>query len=79
MRPRKTFEGSCGPLPYQTREKPYTIVRNLTDTTLNSCLREKKSCRFKQRGAHSDKENSRAANLPWALTTINEVAAYHVS
>ena len=34
MRPRKTFEESCGPLPYQTREQPKTIVRNLTDTTV---------------------------------------------
>ena len=33
MRPRKTWEGSCGPLPYQTREQPKTIVRNLTHTT----------------------------------------------
>ncbi len=40
MRPRKTWEGSCGPLPYQTREQPKTIVRNLTHTTIplgNSC------------------------------------------
>lgn len=33
MRPRKIGEGSCGPLLYQTREKPYTHVRNLTDIT----------------------------------------------
>ena len=33
MRPRETFEGSRGPLPYQFGEKPYTNVRNLTDTT----------------------------------------------
>ena len=30
--------GSCGPLPYQIREMPYTIVRNLTDTTAKSDL-----------------------------------------
>ncbi len=36
MRPRKTWEGSCGPLPYQTREQPKTIVRNLTHTTLKA-------------------------------------------
>ena len=34
MQPRKTCEGSRGLLPYQIREKPYTNVRNLTDTTL---------------------------------------------
>lgn len=34
MQPRKTFEESCGLLPYQIREKPYNKVRNLTDTTV---------------------------------------------
>jgi hypothetical protein len=33
MQPRKTWEWSCGLLPYQIREKPKTTVRNLTATT----------------------------------------------
>ena len=36
MRPRETWEWSRGPLPYQIKEKPYTNVRNLTDTTVQS-------------------------------------------
>jgi hypothetical protein len=29
----RPLKGLAGRSPYQTREKPYTIVRNLTDTT----------------------------------------------